>query len=148
MTTQFILDSRLQENSFEIIELKLCKVLLKNNSLFPWLVLIPKIANMRELIDLSAEDQQQLMTEIALCSSAVKTTFSLYKINVAAFGNIVEQLHIHVIGRFKNDLAWPEPVFGKGEKKYEISAAHDTISKLQGFLLKHHNVCRLDAKTT
>lgn len=118
MNNQFILDSRLANDCFEVINLKLSKVLLMNNNLFPWIILVPKKNSLKELIDLNAEEQNLLMEEISLISKAMMKLYSPDKLNVATLGNIVEQLHIHIISRRKNDSAWPQPVFGKETKPY------------------------------
>ncbi len=76
------------------------------------------VPNTREIIDLKTEDRAILMQEISLASKVMKEVFSPYKLNIAALGNKVEQLHIHVIGRNQNDSAWPDPVFDKGKKEY------------------------------
>lgn len=118
MNNQFILDSRLANDCFEVINLKLSKVLLMNNNLFPWIILVPKKNSLKELIDLNVGEQNLLMEEISLISKAMMKLYSPDKLNVATLGNIVEQLHIHIIARRKNDSAWPQPVFGKETKPY------------------------------
>lgn len=118
MTDKFILDSRLQNDGMTVLDLELCRVILVNNALFPWIILVPRIANVREIIDLNADDQTILMKEIALASQVMKDTFSPYKLNIAALGNKVEQLHIHIIARNQDDAAWPDPVFGKDKVEY------------------------------
>lgn len=129
--SEFSLHPRLAADCMVLGELPLCLVLLQNNSLFPWLVLVPKINGLREIIDLPPEDQQVLMAEIAAVSSVVKEVFAPYKLNVAGLGNVVEQLHIHVIARFTNDIAWPDPVWGKGVELYQAQAAADILETLQ-----------------
>lgn len=114
----FALHPQLEQDTFFIIDLKLCRVLLMNNSLFPWLILVPKKENMKELIDLSESDRHVLMDEISLVSEIMKSLFSPDKLNVAALGNQVPQLHIHVIARSKQDTAWPNPVWGRGTEAY------------------------------
>lgn len=118
MTDKFILDSRLQNDGPMLLDLNLCRIIFVNNSLFPWMILVPKIPKAREIIDLSLKEQAILMQEISLASQVMKEVFSPYKLNIAALGNKVEQLHIHIIGRFPKDSAWPEPVFGKGKTEY------------------------------
>ncbi len=136
----FILNLQLQHDTFFLGEFPLCSVLLMNNAKFPWIILVPKRVDMVELMDLSTEDQITLMNEITQTSKIIKETYWPDKINVGALGNIVPQLHIHVIARFKTDDAWPEPVWGKGGKPYTESGAVEAIEilrrefrKIEGF---------------
>lgn len=92
--------------------LSLCYLGLMNNQYFPWLILVPQQENLKEIIDLSSTNQHQLMDEISLVSKHMQAIFSPEKLNIAALGNMVSQLHIHVIARNKNDKAWPNPVWG------------------------------------
>jgi len=108
----FELDSQLERDTFLVCELDLCTLRLMNNSAVPWLILVPRRDGMRDIIDLSEIDQLQLAREIARASIALKAVVNPVKLNVAALGNVVPQLHIHVIARFENDLAWPKPVWG------------------------------------
>ena len=119
MINNFILDPRLQNDGTTVLDLKLCRVIFVNNALFPWIILVPMNNNTREIIDLNNTDQATLMREIALASKVMKDIFSPYKLNIAALGNKVEQLHIHIIARNQNDAAWPEPTFGKGKQEYD-----------------------------
>ncbi len=86
-----------------------------NNSLYPWFILVPKKPNLVEIIDLSIEEQGDLMREISAVSKALKVLFKPDKINIAALGNMVQQLHIHIIARFKNDKTFPKPVWVSNE---------------------------------
>lgn len=108
-----IIDSRIINSTCFVAELPLCNVYLQNESRFPWLVLVPRRENVSELIDLSIEDQQTLTREIAMVSQLMKAQYNPDKLNVANLGNIVKQLHIHVIARYESDEAWPGPVWGK-----------------------------------
>jgi diadenosine tetraphosphate (Ap4A) HIT family hydrolase len=87
-------------------------VLLTNDANYPWLILVPRRAGSVELIDLAEQDRQQLMAEIAQASAALKALTECEKLNVAAIGNIVPQLHVHVVARRHSDPAWPKPVWG------------------------------------
>ncbi len=113
----FKLDPQLKQDTFFIKDLKLCQVLLMNNSLYPWVILVPKKANLVEIIDLSKEEQIVLIEEIALVSKALKKHLAPKKLNVANLGNMVCQLHIHIIARFENDPSFPKPVWGHLEAK-------------------------------
>lgn len=106
-------DPRIINSTCFVAELPLCNLYLQNESRFPWLVLVPRRENASELIDLSMEDQQELTREIAMVSQLMKAKYSPDKLNVANLGNIVKQLHIHVIARYETDGAWPGPVWGK-----------------------------------
>lgn len=106
-------DTRIISSTCFVAELPLCNLYLQNESRFPWLVLVPRRENVSELIDLSMEDQQALTCEIAMVSQLMKAKYSPDKLNVANLGNIVKQLHIHVIARYEADSAWPGPVWGK-----------------------------------
>jgi diadenosine tetraphosphate (Ap4A) HIT family hydrolase len=108
----FILDPRLEQDSIFITDLALCQVRLENVRNFPWLILVPRINNLTEVHQLSSEQQAQLMSESSRCAHALNHCFALDKINVGALGNVVSQLHWHVVGRRQDDDAWPRPVWG------------------------------------
>lgn len=110
----FTLDAVLDADTLSLGRMRLCRVLLMNDMRFPWLILVPEKPGLQELIDLSAPERAVLIEEIATASEALKSAFSPDKLNVAALGNRVKQLHIHVIARFVSDDAWPAPVFGVG----------------------------------
>lgn len=111
-TTVFSLDPRLAADSTSLLELELCAVRLMEDARYPWLVLVPRRPGVVEILDLSAADQVLLWDEVRLCAAAMRRAVNPEKLNVAALGNVVAQLHIHVIGRFKADDAWPRPVWG------------------------------------
>lgn len=113
MTEAFILDARLEKDAIYIADLPLCQLRLNNDSRYPWFILIPRINNITEIIDLSPAQQQQLWQESAALSHWLKANYQQAKLNIAALGNIVSQLHLHHIVRFENDDAWPAPVWGK-----------------------------------
>lgn len=111
---QFLLDSRLAADAFVLGDMLLSRVLLMNDARFPWLIVVPRRPELRELFDLASTERSILMEEIARASSALKEATRAEKLNVAALGNQVEQLHVHVIARFAGDPAWPHPVWGRG----------------------------------
>jgi len=119
MNNNFELDKKLESETQIILDLKLSRVLLQGNALFPWVILVPRRPNLREIIDLEQKDRLLLMEEISLISEAMMEVFKPDKLNVAALGNVVPQLHIHMIARYKNDSAWPNPVFGGNSEKYD-----------------------------
>jgi diadenosine tetraphosphate (Ap4A) HIT family hydrolase len=128
----FILDSKLSQDSFVVCDLKISQLLLMNDSNYPWLILVPKKADLIELTDLSFEEQLEVLREINLIGEVLKEEFSVQKLNIAALGNVVKQLHIHVIGRFENDASFPKPVWGAvASKPYEERVAQELIKKLQ-----------------
>jgi diadenosine tetraphosphate (Ap4A) HIT family hydrolase len=111
---KFKLHHRLQEDTVEIVRLELSLVLLMNDSSFPWLVLVPEREGVQEVYELNSEDRFVLIEEIAAVSEIIRQLYSPDKINIGALGNLVPQLHIHVIGRFRTDHAWPGPVWSSG----------------------------------
>ncbi|MER2494209.1 HIT domain-containing protein [Catenovulum sediminis] len=108
----FLLDARLDADCIEVADLELSRLLLMNNRNVPWLILVPRKDNAAELTDLTLSEQHVLLDEINLITRVQQKLFSPDKINTAAIGNMVRQLHIHVIGRFKSDPVWPAPVWG------------------------------------
>ncbi len=114
MDRTFELDAVLAQDTHAVCELPLCSVRLMDDARFPWLVLVPRVSGARELMDLDETQRAPLWQEIARASEALRALCTPYKLNVAALGNVVEQLHVHVIGRFRDDAAWPRPVWGVG----------------------------------
>ena len=106
------LHPQLEQDTVAIGDLPLSRVLLINDASYPWLLLVPRAAGAGEITDLPYIEQAQLMTEITAASQALKDITRCDKINVAALGNIVPQLHVHVIARSRGDAAWPKPVWG------------------------------------
>ncbi|WP_137043163.1 HIT domain-containing protein [Pseudolabrys sp. FHR47] len=110
--TSFSLHPQLTADTVPIGDLPLCRVLLANDANYPWLILVPRRPNIVELIDLDPADRAVLTAEIDAVSRALKAITECEKLNVAALGNVVPQLHVHVIGRRHSDAAWPKPVWG------------------------------------
>ena len=108
----FSLHPQLAQDSFGICDLPLSRLLLNADANYPWLMLVPRRAGATEIIDLAADDRAQLMTEISEVARALKTVTQCDKLNVAAIGNVVPQLHVHVIARRLSDPAWPKPIWG------------------------------------
>jgi len=108
-----ILHPQLKKDCFVIGRLPLCAVLLINDANYPWFILVPQREGISEIHQLCEADQQQLMRESSLLASHIEAGFSADKINIAALGNMVPQLHIHHIVRYKDDPAWPAPVWGR-----------------------------------
>lgn len=109
----FALDDRLAADTHGLVEFALSSVRLMRDAHYPWVLLVPRRAGLIELTDLSREDRYTLMDEIALVADALKAETACEKINVAAIGNIVRQLHVHVVARNPDDAAWPGPVWGR-----------------------------------
>ncbi len=114
MTTPFTLDPRLAADTLHLGDFALSRVLLANDARFPWLILVPRRPGLADLIDVAAEDRALLTAEIDAAARALKRTVRCDKLNVGALGNMVRQLHIHVIARTTDDEAWPKPVWGVG----------------------------------
>ena len=108
----FTLHPTLKKDCIELGQLELCRVLLMNDSQFRWLILVPKRENITEIYQLSDEDQKQLMRESSYIAEKLATLYHADKMNIAAIGNMVPQLHIHHVVRYKTDKAWPAPIWG------------------------------------
>lgn len=131
----FKLNQQLSDDTVEVIALQMCRVLLMKDRRFPWLVLVPEIDNAVEIIDLKKAERGMLMEDIATAAKALKAVYKPDKINIGSLGNIVTQLHVHVIGRYKNDGAWPGPVWGSGKPiPYSATELDSLCEKLrEGF---------------
>ena len=128
----FTLDPRLESDSVFVRALALSQVRIQNQTNVPWLILVPQRTGVREIIDLSPADRATLMEEIAQVSRVLDHLYAPDKINVAALGNVVPQLHVHVIARFTTDPAWPAPVWGRiAPEPYTTAALADTMVSLQ-----------------
>src|SRR5918911_51578 len=117
MPPAFPLDPRLEADTRPVGNLALSSVLLLDDARFPWLVLVPRRVGVSELTDLSEDDAAALMGEIRLAVGVMQSLAKPDKVNVGALGNVVAQLHVHVVGRFRSDPAWPGPVWGYGERR-------------------------------
>lgn len=124
------IDPRLESSSSFIVNLSLCQVRLSHNAAFPWLLLIPNKPSIVEIVDLSPDDRQTLMQEIAFVSEVMQHLFNPDKLNVATLGNVVPQLHIHMIARYKTDPVWPDPVWKTIDVPYEERTKKQLIEKL------------------
>lgn len=134
---EFVLHPQLQADAMEALDLELSRVLLMNDTRFPWLILVPRVADATELIDLLPAQQTRLMHEIALVSAVMRDLFEPDKLNVATIGNIVPQLHVHVVARSRMDSLWPAPVWGQGAAlPYEMEQAQVTLEALRLSLQK------------
>lgn len=108
----FVLDTRLEQDTLLIGDFALCRLLLMNDANYSWFILVPRLEEVSEVFQLGAADQQLLWQETSAFAEIVKDTFGADKMNIATLGNVVSQLHVHVIARQRNDAAWPAPVWG------------------------------------
>ena len=113
MNKKFTLHRQLANDCIVLEDLPLSRLLLCNDSAFPWFILVPRLSDVQDIYQLTWQDQQQLLNESSLLSELLMQEFSGDKMNVAALGNVVPQLHIHHIVRFKNDPCWPKPIWGQ-----------------------------------
>ena len=127
----FKINNKLLKSSYHIADLKLSTVRLNDNSRFPWLILIPRRKNVTDISDLSSKDQILLMKEIVFVSKLTKKLFKSSKLNVEKIGNIVPQLHIHIIARFKKDSSWPLSVWVIKGKPYLKKALEKILIKIK-----------------
>jgi len=126
----FKLDGKFLKSSHYVKDLKLCTIRLHDNSKFPWLILIPKRIKITDITELNSKDQILLMKEIIFVSKIMKKLFKTSKLNVEKIGNMVPQLHIHIIARTKKDSSWPLSVWVVKGKKYSKKALTNMIEKL------------------
>jgi len=127
----FQLDDRLMKDTHPVGDLPLCRVLLMHQSAFPWLILVPRQSRLVEVTDLAAEDQATLWQEVTHTAQTLQQHTQADKMNIATLGNVVSQLHIHVIARFEGDEAWPAPVWGHPITPYADAKADEMVSQLQ-----------------
>ena len=132
----FALDRRLAADTLPIGDLALSRALLMDDARYPWLILVPRRVGLSEIVDLTAEDRAVLIEEIAAASAFLRALPRVDKLNVGALGNVVRQLHVHVVGRAIGDPAWPGPVWGAGEARpYESGAAEALIVRARDALI-------------
>lgn len=128
----FKLAEQLEKDTALVGELSLCQVLLMNDAQYPWVILVPKRADKVELLDLSDEDYLQYCLESKQVCRVMQTIYQPDKLNVAAIGNVVSQLHIHHVARYNKDATWPAPVWGKlPPKAYSDSEQQEHLVKLR-----------------
>lgn len=109
----FVLDNRLQQDCEWVLDFRLCRVLLMQDNHYPWFILVPRRPHVKEIYQLSDDDLVRLMRESAYFGKGLMQLFNGDKMNVAALGNVVSQLHVHHVVRYRDDAAWPAPVWGK-----------------------------------
>ena len=132
----FVLDTRLHEDTWLIGDFPLCRLLLSNDSNYPWFILVPRREGISELFQLDEHEQQLMWAETTALARTLKDAFGADKMNVATLGNVVSQLHMHVIVRYQADVAWPGPVWGKHPAKpytqAEVGAIQDKLKSVLG----------------
>jgi diadenosine tetraphosphate (Ap4A) HIT family hydrolase len=128
----FVLDSRLRQDTLHIGDFPLCTLLLSNDTNYPWFILVPRRPDISEVFQLPEAEQAQLWTETTYLSAVLGRTFAADKMNVAALGNVVSQLHMHVIVRRVGDAAWPAPVWGRHPARpYSADEVARVVSQLK-----------------
>jgi diadenosine tetraphosphate (Ap4A) HIT family hydrolase len=129
---EFTLHPQIIQDTLDVGDLPLSRLRLMNEATYPWLILVPRRADIVEIIDLVPDERVQLMTEISQVSQLLKAETKCDKLNIAALGNMVRQLHIHVIARFGTDMAWPRPVWGQSQAvSYSEKQSSELISRLR-----------------
>lgn len=131
----FALDQRLQQDTLVIGDFPLCRLLLSNDSNYPWFILVPRINGISEVFQLDVADQQTLWQETTALAQWLSAGLAADKMNIGALGNVVSQLHVHVIVRTRDDAAWPAPVWGKHPARpYTQAQADDMRARLRELL--------------
>lgn len=146
---EFQLDPRLAADTVFVADWDLCRVLLMDDAQFPWLVLVPRLPGLVEIDDLDETDRTRLMHEVQRAMKALRDVVECDKLNVGALGNIVRQLHVHVVARRKDDAAWPRPVWGHGPAhRYVPEAREKRVVALRkaGFDYVEDFICVLRVK--
>jgi diadenosine tetraphosphate (Ap4A) HIT family hydrolase len=134
-TGEWQLHPQLATDSHPLAQFALCELRLMDDSNYPWLVLVPRVTEAQELLDLRGAERHLLSDEIDQAGRALRAVFRPRKLNVAALGNVVPQLHVHVIARFEEDPAWPAPVWGRvAARPYTPEQLVDRITRLQDVL--------------
>ena len=132
---KFSLNSRLKADTIKIAGFELSELLLMNDKNYPWFILVPRRSNVSEIFQLNDQDQTQLYKELSYIAEILQKFYQADKVNIGALGNMVPQLHIHVIMRFKNDIAWPKPVWGLYEAvKYSDDDINQISKNINGLI--------------
>jgi diadenosine tetraphosphate (Ap4A) HIT family hydrolase len=133
--SSFTMHPQLEADTHRVGDLDFTRVLLMDDARFPWLILVPRAPDLRELTDLSLDDQHRLLDEINRVAHVLHAMAKPDKLNIAMLGNVVPQLHVHVIARFTADEAWPKPVWGIGARMaYDADALSERIDALRAAL--------------
>ncbi len=127
--SSFKLDARLENDTFFVIGLPICDVRLMNDARYPWLILVPRIKGAVELVDLDPDTRWKIWAEVDTMALALRQIAPCEKLNIGTLGNVVSQLHLHIVARLTNDFAWPGPVWGVGESQSYTSQNHALFIK-------------------
>lgn len=131
----FELHPQLAKDCIEVGDFPLSRLLLMNDAQYPWCILVPRIEGVTEIFQLDEADQQRLWAESALLSRLLCQEFAAHKLNVAALGNVVSQLHVHHVVRYPTDAAWPAPVWGKlPARPFSQEQLHEQLTRLRRIL--------------
>lgn len=131
MKSTWHLHPQLADDTHPLATFTLCELRLMDDANYPWLVLVPRVEDAVELVDLNAAQRHELTDEIDRVSHALRAVFRPHKLNIAALGNLVPQLHVHVIARYEDDPAWPRPVWGTAAARpYTAEALIERIARL------------------
>ncbi len=141
----FSIDTRITSSCFELADWALCRVFLKNNANYPWFILVPRQDNIHDVDQLSQDLQHTLIDEISRLSSLVKSHFKPDKLNVGTLGNVVSQLHVHVIARFTHDDLWPHGVWQEAlaNKPYAKNEVDCLLAQLTKLILNTQVFCKI-----
>lgn len=132
MVQPFVLDERLANDSHALATFSLCELRLMDDATYPWLLLVPRVAGAREVTDLDAPQRLALMQDIDRASRVLLQAVQPFKLNIGAIGNLVQQLHVHVVARFEGDPAWPAPVWGHAPmQRYAADALSRQVTSLR-----------------
>jgi len=126
--SEFALDPKIAADSIFVADLPLSAVRMMRDANYPWLLLVPRRAGIFEIVDLAPSDRLQLMEEIAMTSATLRAAVPCDKLNVAALGNVVRQLHVHIIARRKDDPAWPNPIWGAAPARTYATGAAEALA--------------------
>jgi diadenosine tetraphosphate (Ap4A) HIT family hydrolase len=138
MQSPFELHPRLRQDCLTLGRFPLCRLLLMNEARYPWCILVPERAGIREIFELSTEDRIRLVEESSRLARVLATVFAADKMNIAAIGNLVPQLHLHHVVRYRDDPAWPAPVWGRFDPMpYERERLAEVLAKLERGLPGH-----------
>ncbi|GAB2520783.1 HIT domain-containing protein [Lysobacter humi (ex Lee et al. 2017)] len=136
--TAWSLHPRLRDDTHHVVSLALADVLLMDDANYPWLILVPRVAGAVEWVGLDPADAHRLLDEITLASAVLRELVTPDKLNVAALGNVVAQLHVHVVARFEGDAAWPRPVWGAvPARAYDARGLGERLDRLRAAFARH-----------
>ena len=131
----FKLSSILEQDSILVTKLELCQLRLINNSDFPWVILVPELINIVEITDLKPSEFNKLNSEILQVAKMIKSAFTPDKLNIATLGNVVPQMHIHIVARFKSDELFPKPVWGHEFNRYSLEKSKEIVYSLKALII-------------